>query len=107
MRTETLYLVQHVTKLLDWTSKESCFDSRKGKEIYLFSKSSRVALGSTQPPVQWIPAPLFPGAQQRKRGAYHSPLHVKVEVLPVHAMKAYEGKEINLNPFLNSALDRD
>jgi hypothetical protein len=94
---------------MDWTFEESCFDSRERKEIYLFSKSSWPALGSTQPPVQWVPAPLSPGVQQRKRGAYHLPHHVNVKgkFLPVHAMKAYKGEEIKLHPFLTSALDGD
>jgi len=37
------------------------------------------------------------------------PHHTKVngKVFSVHAMKAYEGEEIKLQPFLTSALDRD
>jgi hypothetical protein len=31
------------------------FDSRKGREIFLFSTASKPALGATQPPIQWYP----------------------------------------------------
>jgi hypothetical protein len=30
------------------------FDSRQGQEIFLYSTLSRPALGSTQPPIQWV-----------------------------------------------------
>jgi hypothetical protein len=30
---------------------------------FLFSKSSRPALGSTQPPIQWVPGALAPGGK--------------------------------------------
>jgi hypothetical protein len=35
------------------------FDSRQGREIFLFSITSRQALGSTESPIQWVPG-LFP-----------------------------------------------
>jgi len=28
-------------------------ESQQGQEIYLFSKTSRLALGATQPPTEW------------------------------------------------------
>jgi len=37
-----------------WTTQESLFDSRQGMEIFLFSKESSLALGPTDPPVQWV-----------------------------------------------------
>jgi hypothetical protein len=39
----------------------------------IFFKSSRPALGSTQPPIQWIPCFLSPGLKRPGREAYHSP----------------------------------
>jgi hypothetical protein len=35
---------------------------------------SRMALGPTQPPVQWIPGVLSLGIKRQEREAYHSPL---------------------------------
>jgi hypothetical protein len=34
---------------------------------FLFSKSSRPALGSTQPPIQWVPRGLSPGVKRSGR----------------------------------------
>jgi hypothetical protein len=38
-----------------------------------FSISSRPALGSTQPPIQWVPGALSPGARRQGREADQSP----------------------------------
>jgi hypothetical protein len=40
---------------------------------FLFSKSSRPALGFTQPPIQWVPGALSSGLKQPGREAEHSP----------------------------------
>jgi hypothetical protein len=40
---------------------------------YLFSKSSRLALRSTQPPIQLVPGALSPGVKRTGREADHSP----------------------------------
>jgi hypothetical protein len=40
--------------------------------IFLFSTISRPAVGPTQPPIQWVPGPIFPAVKRRKRGADHS-----------------------------------
>jgi hypothetical protein len=39
----------------------------------LFSTSSRLALGSTQPPIQWVPGVLSPGVNRPGREVDHSP----------------------------------
>jgi hypothetical protein len=39
----------------------------------IFSISSRPTLGSTQPPVQWVPGALSPGVNRPGREADHSP----------------------------------
>jgi hypothetical protein len=39
---------------------------------FLFSKSSRPVLGSTLPPIQWVPRTLFPGLKRPGREADHS-----------------------------------
>jgi hypothetical protein len=41
--------------------------------IFLFSISSRPALGFTQPPIQWVPGALSPGVKRPGREADHSP----------------------------------
>jgi hypothetical protein len=40
---------------------------------FLFSKSSRPVLGSTQPPIQWVPGALSPKVKRPGREADHSP----------------------------------
>jgi hypothetical protein len=40
---------------------------------FLICASSRPALGSTQPPIQWIPGDLSPGVKRLGREADHSP----------------------------------
>jgi hypothetical protein len=40
---------------------------------FLFSTSSRPALGSTQPPMQWVPGSLSAGVKRPGREAHHSP----------------------------------
>jgi len=42
---------------------ESMFDSRT-ELIFIFAPVSRVALGPTQPPLQWIPAAVSAEAEQ-------------------------------------------
>jgi hypothetical protein len=37
------------------------FDSRRRLGIFLFTTSSRTALGPTQPPIQWVPGALSVG----------------------------------------------
>jgi hypothetical protein len=40
---------------------------------FLFSTSSRPALGPTQPPIEWVLGALSPGVKRLGRGADHSP----------------------------------
>jgi hypothetical protein len=42
-------------------------------ENFFFATSSRPALGSTQPPIQWIPGTLSPGLKRQGGDADHSP----------------------------------
>jgi hypothetical protein len=39
---------------MGWLAKESGFDARHGKEVFLFSTTLKLPLGPTQPPIQWI-----------------------------------------------------
>jgi hypothetical protein len=48
--------------------------SPAGAKIFRVTSVSRPALGSTQPPVQWVPGVLSPGVKARPgRDADHSP----------------------------------
>jgi hypothetical protein len=49
------------------------FDSRRGLGIFLFTTASRAALGSTQPPIQWVPGVLTLGVKRQGSEADHSP----------------------------------
>jgi hypothetical protein len=40
------------------------FDSQQGPAILLFTTASRMALGPTQPPIQWVPGALSLGVKQ-------------------------------------------
>ena len=39
---------------MDWTTKESGFDFQQDTAIILFFAVSRLILGPTQPPIQWV-----------------------------------------------------
>jgi hypothetical protein len=47
------------------------FDFRQRQEVFLFPIASRLALGPTQPPIQWILGTLFGGLKLPGREADH------------------------------------
>jgi hypothetical protein len=49
------------------------FDSRRGLGIFFFTTASRMVLGPTQPPIQWVPAVLSLGVKRPGREANYSP----------------------------------
>jgi hypothetical protein len=55
------------------TVEELGFDLRQRQKIFLFFIASRSALGTTQPPIQWIPETVSPGVKRWEREAEHSP----------------------------------
>jgi hypothetical protein len=48
------------------------FESRQGIGISLFTTVSRPALGSIQPPIQWVPGAISLGVKRPGREADHS-----------------------------------
>jgi hypothetical protein len=60
-----------------WTAEGSEFDTRWGK-IFLLS-ASRLVLGPTQCPIQWVPRALSPGVKRPGREADHSPTRAEVK----------------------------
>jgi hypothetical protein len=64
--------VSVVTRL--WAGQTG-FDSQQGQGVLIFAIASRPALGPTQPPIQWVPGALLPGAKRPWREADHS-LHL-------------------------------
>jgi hypothetical protein len=48
------------------------FESRQGLGIFLFTTASKLALGPTQPPTQWVPAALYLGVKRLGRESNHS-----------------------------------
>jgi hypothetical protein len=56
-----------------WTIGVLGFDSRWGLGIFLLTTASRTALGSTQPPIEWVPGALSLGVKRLGREADHSP----------------------------------
>jgi hypothetical protein len=49
------------------------FESQQGVGIFLFTTASRPALGSAQPPIQWVPGALSLGIRRLGSEANHSP----------------------------------
>jgi hypothetical protein len=49
------------------------FDFREGLVIFLIAIASRLAVGSTQPPIQWVSGVFPPGVKWPGREADHSP----------------------------------
>jgi hypothetical protein len=49
------------------------FDFQQGNGNLLFSVMPKLALGLTQPPMQWVPGAVLPGVKQQGHEADHSP----------------------------------
>jgi hypothetical protein len=56
------------------------FESRRGLGIFLFTTASRTALGTTQPPIQWVPGALSLGVKRPGREVDNSlPSNAKIK----------------------------
>jgi hypothetical protein len=58
---------------MGWAIGVLGFDSQRGLGIFLFTTASRMALGPSQPPIQWVPGALSLGVKRPGREADHSP----------------------------------
>jgi hypothetical protein len=84
---------------MGWTFGVLGFDSQWGLGIFLLTTASRVALGPTQPPIQWVPGALSLGVKQLGHEADHSPpssAEVKERVeLYLHSPISLHGMVLN------------
>jgi hypothetical protein len=58
---------------MGWTIRVLGFNSWQGMGIFLFITASRMVLGCTQPPIQWVPGALSMGVKWLGHEANHSP----------------------------------
>jgi hypothetical protein len=67
---------RHLSRYSDWLlagRPRGRSSSPGGSKNFNFSMWSRPALRPTQPPIQWVPGVLPPGAKRPRREADHSP----------------------------------
>jgi hypothetical protein len=58
---------------MGWTIAVLGFESLRGLGIFLFTTAFRTALGTTQPPFQWVQGALSLGVKRLRREVNHSP----------------------------------
>jgi hypothetical protein len=84
---------------MGWTVRVLGFNSQWGLGIFLFNTVSRIALGPTQPPNQWLPGALSLGVKWPDHEADHSPpstAEVKEHraVIPLPNTPSWHGAQI-------------
>jgi hypothetical protein len=60
---------------MGWVAEELGFDCCQGQEVFLFSITFKLAMGPTQPTIQWVSGAL-PGVKQQGCEGDHSPVSV-------------------------------
>jgi hypothetical protein len=77
MSKKFVFIILHFKNILSIATGYGLEDRRVGVQVpvgtRISSMSSRPALGSTQPPIQWVPGALSPGVNRTGREADHSP----------------------------------
>jgi hypothetical protein len=67
-------MLQKLSRYSDGLQAEMAgFNSGQRQEIFLFSTASRLALGPTQHPIQWVPGALSLGVKRPGSESDHSP----------------------------------
>jgi hypothetical protein len=60
-------------RAIGWMTEKLGFDSLKGQEVFHSSTASRLAMGLTQPPIQWVIEAPSVEVKQQGHEADHSP----------------------------------
>jgi hypothetical protein len=69
---EFIIIIIIIIIVIGWTIGVIGFHSRRGLGVFLFTTSSRTALGPIQPPVQWVPGALSLGVTRPGREVANS-----------------------------------
>jgi hypothetical protein len=68
-----IYIYIYIYIVLGYRLDDWGFESQQGLGIFLFTTTSRLAVGPTQPPNQWAPVALSLGIKWMGHEADHSP----------------------------------
>jgi hypothetical protein len=75
------------------------FDTWQGLGIFLFTTASRTALGSTQPPIQWVPWALslrvkLPGCEAYQSPPSKAEVKIRGDVSPFPKTPSWRGAQL-------------
>jgi hypothetical protein len=69
-----MYCIVSILTATAWITKDLWFESQQGQEFFSSKKCTKLALGPTQPPIEWVLRALSLGVRQLGHEADHSPL---------------------------------